>query len=401
MAINLSTFWAGWDVVSGNTQATNQYEFWKGMVMSNGQILNNQFEFFTYHNTTRYEWFKNLQETYPEVYNEYTFYKNTNNPNIYDMRTFYEYGAQYLTPSVTPTPTPSNTVTPTVTPTKTVTPTPTLTPTPTASPTADADAQLYLSAVLFNGGTVSTDESAAVETLFTSLKSAGIYSKLDLLMPMIGSTKSSMLLNAKDPVSGSWGWTEYDTTIGYVASGMTNNGNGVLKSNFNVSQFTQCITGSSHFGIYYNRTVSGSLGNYFSGFLNTQNSPYGFFNVASWAATGILYGGQFGSAQFNQSDDRAPGWWFAQRTAIDNATWSRNNSTVQTITSPTTYIANDPDRPICLFGLGWIGQGPNGIYTEGINGSMCTVTIGGGLTSQEKTDLYNIIVAFNTALSRN
>ena len=93
MKINLSTFWSGWDVISGNTQATNQYDFWKGMVMSTGQILNNQYEFFQYHNTTRYEWFKNLQSTYSDVFNEYTFYKNTTDPNIYDMKTFYQFGA--------------------------------------------------------------------------------------------------------------------------------------------------------------------------------------------------------------------------------------------------------------------------------------------------------------------
>jgi hypothetical protein len=43
MSIDLNGFWQSWGVVSGNTQATNQYEFWKGMVMSNGQVLNNQF----------------------------------------------------------------------------------------------------------------------------------------------------------------------------------------------------------------------------------------------------------------------------------------------------------------------------------------------------------------------
>lgn len=96
MAIDLSTFWSTWGVTAGNTSATNQYEFWKGMVMSNGQVLNNQYEFFQYHNTTRYEWFRDLQTTYPEVYNEYTFYRNTSDDRIYDMSTFYEFGATYL-----------------------------------------------------------------------------------------------------------------------------------------------------------------------------------------------------------------------------------------------------------------------------------------------------------------
>lgn len=113
MAIDLTTFWSGWDVVSGNTQATNQYEFWKGMVMTNGQVLASEYDFYTYHNTTKYEWFRDLQFTYPEVYDEYTFYRNTSDNNIYDYRTFYEFGAQYLVPiAITPTPTPTFTPTP-------------------------------------------------------------------------------------------------------------------------------------------------------------------------------------------------------------------------------------------------------------------------------------------------
>jgi hypothetical protein len=136
MSINLNGFWQSWGVVSGNTQASNEYEFWKGMVMSTGQILNNQFDFFTYHNTTRYEWFKALQGTYPYVWDEYTFYKNTNDIRIYDYYTFYKYCGEYLVAApVTPTPTPTNTPTPTITPTSTVTPTPTVTPTITPTST--------------------------------------------------------------------------------------------------------------------------------------------------------------------------------------------------------------------------------------------------------------------------
>lgn len=261
----------------------------------------------------------------------------------------------------------------------------------------DADATAYLAAVVATGGTVDATITSAVNTLFTDLKTAGIYTKLDLLMPMVGATKASMLLNAKDPTNSLWSWTEYDTTLTYVASGITDNGNGVLKSNFMVSAFTQCVTGSSHFGIYYNRTTSGA---YFSGFLNTQQIPYGFFNVASW--NGTLYGGQFGGGPvFNAADTATKGWWFAQRTAVNNASWYRDNTLKQNSTSSVTFHTIDPLRPICLFGLGWIGQGPNNLYTEGINGSMCTVTIGSSLTTTERTSLYNIITAFNTALSRN
>jgi len=132
--INLTTLFSSLGVVNGNTQATNFYDFWYGIVFNDGTITYNITEFMTYLKTTRYEFFQSLNSTYPNVYDEYTFYKNIDNPNIYDLSTFYTYGAQdAFSRPVTPTPTPTNTATPTPTPTKTPTPTPT--PTNTATPT--------------------------------------------------------------------------------------------------------------------------------------------------------------------------------------------------------------------------------------------------------------------------
>ena len=123
MSINLSTFWTTWDVASGNTSATNQYDLWRSLYMSGGTQLNSQYDFFKYHNTTRYQFFQNLNSTYPEVWDEYTFYQNTNDARIYDYKTFYEYAAQSL-PGGGPIPTPTPSPTPTPTPTPTPSPTP-------------------------------------------------------------------------------------------------------------------------------------------------------------------------------------------------------------------------------------------------------------------------------------
>ena len=127
--INLTTFFTSLGITGGNTQATNFYDFWKGIIMNGDTEINNITEFMTYLGTTRYEFFHSLESTYPNVFNEYTFYQNIDDPRIYDFSTFYTYGGEYLggTP-VTPTPTPTNTPTPT--------PSPTPTPTPSPSPTA-------------------------------------------------------------------------------------------------------------------------------------------------------------------------------------------------------------------------------------------------------------------------
>jgi hypothetical protein len=94
--INLTTFFTSFGIVNGNTEASNFYEFWKGIEMSGGTIINNITEFMTYLGTTRYEFFKSLQSTYPEVYDEYTFYQNIDDIRIYDYYTFYTYAGLYF-----------------------------------------------------------------------------------------------------------------------------------------------------------------------------------------------------------------------------------------------------------------------------------------------------------------
>lgn len=147
--INLTTFFNDWGIVAGNGDATDFYSFWNGLELSGGTIISNITEFMNYHNTTRYEFFHNLQSTYSDVFDEYTFYKNIDDPEIYDFTSFYQHAASYLTPLPSPTPTPTPTQTPTPSPTNTPTPTPTPsisasptpTPTPTSTPTPSPSAK--------------------------------------------------------------------------------------------------------------------------------------------------------------------------------------------------------------------------------------------------------------------
>ena len=68
-----------------------------------------------------------------------------------------------------------------------------------AAPAFDSDAQAYLDAVVSLGGTTDTTIDNAVNTLFVDLKSAGLYSKIFAMYPMIGIASASQALNAKDP----------------------------------------------------------------------------------------------------------------------------------------------------------------------------------------------------------
>ena len=136
---------------------------------------------------------------------------------------------------------------PTPTPSVTVTPTMTMTPTPTPTPPAgDPDALAYLADVVAAGGTTDATIDAAVETLFVDLKSAGVYSKLDILYPFVGGTASSHSINAL-------GNTSYDITwnggLTHNASGTTGNGtNGYGNTNYNPN--VEATAGDIGYGLY-------------------------------------------------------------------------------------------------------------------------------------------------------
>ena len=102
--INLTTFFTSLGIVNGNTQAKSFYDFWYGIEFSDNTITYNITDFMTYLGTTRYEFFKSLNSEYPDVYDEYTFYKNIDDVRIYDFKTFYEYAGEYFGGTPTPTP---------------------------------------------------------------------------------------------------------------------------------------------------------------------------------------------------------------------------------------------------------------------------------------------------------
>jgi hypothetical protein len=278
-------------------------------------------------------------------------------------------------------------------------PTPTPTPTPTPAPSGDTDATAYLAAVVATGGTVDGTITAAVNTLFEDLKTAGIYSKLDVLMPMVGSTKASMLLNAVDPTNSLWGWTEYGGAVTYNVSGMSASlsSTSALSSNWTDNDLTLLTNSSGHVSIYCNRLTS--VGVMLNGMLNSIGSGYSWLGVANNGGT--WYGGIYDdTSNMGTTPANQTGLWLTNRTTSTNAQAYINNVATD-VTNTNASRDKRGDRQ-AIFTLYWAGQGfTNNLYDAGVSDTRyATITYGEGLTSTEKTDLYNIITAFNTALSR-
>jgi hypothetical protein len=306
---------------------------------------------------------------------------------------------------VTPTPTPSSTsipLTPSPTPTQTGTPTPTTTPTPTSTPAPfDADAAAYLSVVLSSGGTLSPTISAATNTLFTQLKSNNLYSKIDVMYPMLGSNAGGNGIDAKNPVSGGYpiqwfggmlfsdkgaignGSNAYGTTyyIANVSSNPLNYGWGIyMYDDGNFAANTGEVYNSGAFDGTYLSTMRGET--------TTTVGLYGY---------GV--GDPRGSLSIPTASDYTGNYAFTFNSSKLKSLYRNYNVGSGTTTSLTMAgTAALSNQDIYVFVLNLNGSPYIGNYWSG---TMSFYWIGESMTTGEVSTLSTIINTFQTTLGRN
>jgi hypothetical protein len=314
------------------------------------------------------------------------------------------------TPTNTTTPTntstPTNTVTPTVTPTNTSTPTPTqtTTPTPSASPSAafDADAAAYLDAVLTAGGTgITSTVSAATETLFTSLKSAGLYTKATMMYPYLGGVQNSNRLEAKNPgtnnisfnvILGSWSHNISGSTPGTQCWATNNVYINTASTLNNVSLFTYLGTDNPFGGDYcIDLGTTDDLGvNGLNGLIGGSSQP---------DSTSYFYNNDGSATRITVSSANIPnslGFIGLNRTSSTNFNVWRNNVKLATDTDTNTGVLPSLN-PLYMPAPGNVIQ-----YVDKYSQRRHQFDwLGSGLTDTEATNLSSIINTFQTSLGRN
>jgi len=90
--ITMSSFWTDLGVTCGNQNANNWYDCFYGITFGDGFVCANATDFFDHLLYNRYDFFL----SYIGIDSEYDFYKNTDDPNIYNFLTFYEYAPSYF-----------------------------------------------------------------------------------------------------------------------------------------------------------------------------------------------------------------------------------------------------------------------------------------------------------------
>ena len=150
----------------------------------------------------------------------------------------------------------------------------------------DPDAQAYIDAVIAAGGTLSSPNQDAVNTLFVDMKTAGVYAKMYRMLPFLGGVANSNAINAISPgtndlsFSGTWTQDSYGSK-----------GNG----------------SSGYANTFFNPYVSAS----------TSNLAWGWYNNFNYTAGGEQYHG----AIFNSS----PQIWMAVQLGSGRIDWGQDS----------------------------------------------------------------------------
>ena len=244
----------------------------------------------------------------------------------------------------------------------------------------DADAQAFFDRVTTAGGTLTTTEKNATNQLVLDMKSAGIWTSMKAVYPMVGSSAAACAQNLKSSsFTGTFssGWT-------FASTGVTPNGTSAyMNTAFNPSN--QLTNSSGHFS-YYSRTNSSAGAKYEIG---GYDGAIGNGVVVRYSSD-VFYA-VYGSYTATFTNTNSQGFYITNRNSSTNTTGFKNNTKVIDVLS-TGLVANKS-----LF----LGANNSTIITEFSDRQCAFASMGDGLTDTQAAALYNAVQTMNTTLSRN
>jgi hypothetical protein len=247
----------------------------------------------------------------------------------------------------------------------------------------DADAQAFFDRVTTAGGSLSTTEQDAVNTLVIDMKTDGIWTKMKAIYPMVGASAAAC---AQNLTSSSFTGT-FASGASFSSAGYNPNGSGYMDTglvpNGNLSQ------NSVHIAQYFpaKPNDTSQIGVADSGF---SNALYTFWNLTGFGMIARLNQSSdtfFGSTGLNN------GFGILTRNSSTQSKYYINNSLIATSTSGSNGLSS---FPITLGGRNIAGS-----ITDRSTGIQSFASIGNSLTDTEASDFYTAVQGFNQTLNRN
>tara|TARA_R110001632_G_scaffold232838_1_gene374823 strand:+ start:1513 stop:2352 length:840 start_codon:yes stop_codon:yes gene_type:complete len=258
----------------------------------------------------------------------------------------------------------------------------------------DINAQAFLTATGITDATI----TSAINTLVTTMKADGIWTKMYALYPFVGGTASTNSYNLIDTTAYT---LSYTGAITHNSDGITGNG-GYADTGLNIVSDVTNYIGNHHISLYSRTaTQDGGSAGWDMGVGIPFVSPYPIYGMAIGRPGG---GGQriYDYANFLNNgrlltsattSDNA-GLFLGRASTLNEHKIFRNG--VQQAASTATTTANSANGSIWILGLNPLGSGTTSFSTRNIALS----SIGQSLSDTEQSDFYDAVQAFQTTLSR-
>ena len=246
---------------------------------------------------------------------------------------------------------------------------------------SDADAQAYVNRVYNAGGSLTNTEANAVNQLVLDMKTAGIWTSMKAVYPMVGSSAAACAQNLKSSsFTGTFtaGWT-------FTSSGATPNGTSAYFDT-NLVPSTSLLLDSVSLSFYSRTNTQGDIqmgvndtSNYLIQQMYSSTQMYSQLNGA---------GGSFIDAPVTQFQ----GLFTTSRTSNIAVAAYKNGTNIK------NDVKSSSSRPVLNF---YIGARNNNNSAGNFDNKQCAfASIGDGLTDVQATALYNATQIFQNTLGR-
>jgi hypothetical protein len=254
----------------------------------------------------------------------------------------------------------------------------------------DADAVAFFTRVTTAGGTLSTTEKNATNQLVLDMKSAGIWSSMKAIYPMVGASAAACAQNLKSSsFTGTFtsGWT-------FASTGATPNGTSAYMDTFLTPSTALSSINNVHLSMY-SRTQNSSVSGHNMG-VDTIGTSLNLSQYFASVSVKLFMNGAYpdNSAEFNQTNTLGLAMGSAtsstSRKLYFNGSLLNTDTNTQLTTLPTSTLLIASGRIAATLAPSFFTPHENAFSS-----------IGDGLTDTQASNFYTAVQAFQTTLSRN
>jgi len=250
-------------------------------------------------------------------------------------------------------------------------------------------ANIYIDAVLAAGGTLSGAQETAIQTFYSSLDTAGIYSKMYAMYPFLGGVAASNAIEFVNPGGGfdltfTGTWTHNNLSGSTCTPSVANYAN----TSFNPTTDAVSVTTDFSFGLMI---VGGAVQGYHG--LGQSGAANNYIIVGTFGQVDMYFGQGTGNFAGNPAGFTIAAFEAVSRT-LSNSWYGAytNSGPLTTVSKTNAYTTYNGD-----IHLGRI----NGLGSFAGGGQLRFGFIGKGLNTTEMEDLADYANTLQTAFSRN